>query len=238
MITRPTIESQQKIIAKLYSELGQRFTENPLVRETWDLMAGDLELQMTSLRSLGKSDWKELNVEVEGGHEKAARPLPASKISANIEGMPLHDCLAISLELEEPIILQYYARIIRLLRTKETGNALDLYITVKAHVTRLIRVVHLFSGDPLLSDRAQGLVERFEKAVQAPRIPEIPKRAASRRRTATKARPTRTRQIQAKKARKPARTRVSTLSRRSRKVTKASKPLVKKLGIRRRRVRR
>ncbi len=238
MITRATIESQQKIIARLYAELGQRFTENPLVCETWDLMAGDLELQIASLHSLRRSDWKALNAEVEAGHEKAARPLPTPTIPANIENAPLSDCIAISLELEEPVILQYYARIIRLLRTKETGNALDLYITVRSHVTRLTRVVHSFSGDPLLADRAQALVEHFEKAVQAPRIADIPKKAAARRRASTKARPTRTRKIQAKKARKTARTRVSSLSRRARKVSKSAKPLVKKLGIRRRRVRR
>jgi hypothetical protein len=45
---------------------------------------------------------------------------------------------------------------------------LDFYIVVKAHLARIARVIQAYSGDPLILQRSNMLLQQFEKDVQAP----------------------------------------------------------------------
>ena len=137
------------------------------------------------------------------------------------------------LDIEEPMILKVYAPLIRRLRAEWTERALDFYVMVKAHIARLARVVQAYSGDPALSQRCAILFHDFEKEVQEPAAIEIiPKKSARKR------------AIAARQVRKTVATRspkVAVAKRHTRaldKLAKRAKPLVKKIEIAKRRVRR
>jgi len=216
--------------SKLYAELGHRFSENTLVQETWLAMSHDLEQQSGALQSLTPAYWRQLKSQEDTltSHSQGSFKMPES-----IGNMPLLDAITLSLDLEEPIILKFYVPLIRLLRVNETNSALDFYILVKAHVTRLQRIVQSFSGDPILARRSVALMEAFEKEVQAP-APTI-----SAIRTASHSIPIKSKRTEkARKVHSGERARSKrSLSKHPRIVPKRAKPLVKKVGIRRSRAR-
>ena len=82
----------------------------------------------------------------------------ALRMPEKFEGTSLPAHLSVSLDLETPLILKFYAPLIRLLRSRETADALDFYIIVKAHVTRLMRIIQSFAGDPALIKRSSVLL--------------------------------------------------------------------------------
>jgi hypothetical protein len=111
--------------------------------------------------------------------------------------------------------------------------ALDFYVMVKAHITRVAQSVQLFSGDPALGQRCALLLQNFEKEVQEPvAIPERrPKRRANKSVPATRhARKTAVRKMRPVVKKEPVRSRV--------KIAKRAKPLVQKIKLAPRRARR
>jgi len=100
-----------------------------------------------------------------------------------IEGdISLTDSIDKAIQSEEAIILKIYVPLIRNLRKNWTGQALNFYIMVKAHIVGIKRVAEAFSGDPMVMRHAALLFQRFEKEIQEPEIEIIQKiKAASKR---------------------------------------------------------
>ncbi len=231
MSLRASIEKLQNIGSRLYSELSHRFSENALVREAWSAMSLDLEQQAGSLQAVAATYWRQLKPQ-EDAQTSAVQS--TFRVPESIENKSLLDAITLSLDLEEPIILRFYVPLIRLLRANEASRELDFYILVKAHVTRLQRIVHSFSGDPILSRRSDTLMETFEKEVQAPTVAPTAVRAASRATPMKSKRPGEARKARAaERARQP-----RPRGKHSRIVPKRAKPMVKKIGIRRNRAHR
>ena len=68
------------------------------------------------------------------------------------------------------------------MRKNWTGQALNFYIMVKAHIVGIKRVAEAFSGDPMVMRHATLLFQRFEKEIQEPEVEIIQKiKAASKR---------------------------------------------------------
>jgi hypothetical protein len=239
-----SIKDLQNKIIQRYLKLQHRFSENELIRELWGAMAHDVSQQVTSLSALPQSFWNQLKNEQDLALRAAAEAASHQSIE-NEEDQSLTDCFNSALCLEEPAILKVYAPLIRKLRENSTAPALDFYIVVKAHLARIARVTQSFAGDPLAIQRANSLLQAFEKEVQEPHIEarildkkkkatqlrarqepanEVRKIAAKVRKSAGKARKT------AEKARplaKPAKI-----------LHRRPKPMVKKVSISRRRARR
>jgi hypothetical protein len=198
-----SVKDLQNKIVQLYLKLEHRFSENGLIRELWSGMANDVSLQIRSLNALPPSFWNQLKkdqiLQLIAAAEVASRQSIEIK-----EDQSLMDCFNIALCLEEPAILKVYAPLIRRLRENSSAPALDFYIVVKAHLARIMRVTQSFSGDPAVVQRANSLLQAFEKEVQEPHIkiakPE-PKKALAghsakhtgpvqkQRKTSVKARP-------------------------------------------------
>src|SRR5207249_9011641 len=67
-------------------------------------------------------------------------------------------------------------------RKEWTDQALDFYILVNAHLTRLARLIGSTSGDPVLIKRCSDLVLQFERATQVPQSePSVTPKRADRR---------------------------------------------------------
>ncbi len=223
---------------QFYLKLAQSFNENPLIRDTWAAMAQDLELQAASLNRLQPRLWKMLRTE-----EEALLALLKDRSIlqslGNNEDRSLHSCFTHSLDFEEPLILGAYVRLIRLLRTEMSDQAIDFYIIVKSHIARISRMIQPFSVDPTLLQRAQNLQQHFEFGVQSPpakqaeaqkQVQHKKKRKLSRAPETRKSRNTRVESRAAK--------RTHPLSERVQRIAKRAKPLVRKMEIQRRRVRR
>jgi hypothetical protein len=226
-----SIKDLQNKIVQLYLALEHRFSENGLIRELWSAMANDVSQQIRSLNALPPSFWTQL-VKDQNLPLIAAAESASHQSIENEEDQSLGDCFSKALCLEEPAILKVYAPLIRRLRENSTAPALDFYIVVKAHIARITRVTQSFSGDPVIIQRANSLLQVFEKEVQKPRI-EVPlpekrkvlaKHSAKRKEPAQKHRKT---SAKARPLAKPAKI-----------LHRHPKPLVKKAAVARRRARR
>ncbi len=223
---------------QFYLQLAQFFEENPLIRETWNAMAQDLEQQAASLDGLPSPFWNMLKSD-----EKVLLDVTRECISLqtleNHEDRSLHHCYVRTLDIEEPLILRSYVPLIRLLRTEWSDHALDFYIMVKSHMARISRIIQPFSVDPVLLQRVHNLQLRFEFEVQAPVIAEVePPRKVARIKRAGSSRPGAVQKL--RKAPTASRTtkRALPLAKRAQHIVKRTKPLVHKLEISRRRARR
>lgn len=157
---------------QLYTDVAQVFSGNSLIRETWLSMARDLEQQVDSLQSLPHSFWSQLRDEEAGLRESIQSCWTPQPVESNPD-RTLRHFLVLSLDIEEPLILRVYVPLIRQLRAGWSGQELDLYIRVKAHVSRLLQVIRSYSGDPVSIQRAMSLFEAFERQVQVHNEPSV-----------------------------------------------------------------
>jgi len=164
-----SIKDFQNKIVQLYLKLEHRFSENGLIRELWSGMANDVSLQIRSLNALPPSFWNQLKKDQSLQLITAAEGASRQDIEIK-EDQSLMDCFNMALCLEEPAILRVYAPLIRRLRENPSAPALDFYIVVKAHLARIMRVTQSFSGNPAVVQRANSLLQAFEKEVQEPHI--------------------------------------------------------------------
>ncbi|MBN1568878.1 MAG: hypothetical protein JXA73_13600 [Acidobacteria bacterium] len=148
------------------------------------------------------------------------------------EDQPLVSCFEHALRLEEPTILKVYAPLIRRLRENLTAPALDFYIVVKAHLARISRETKAFSGDPVLIERSDSLLQAFEKEVQEPHI-EVQIHAGKK----PQVRHMGPGKVTVKKVQKAV-PKARPLAKRAKILHSRTKPLVKKVSIQRRRARR
>lgn len=226
-----SIKDLQNKIVQLYLQLEHRFSESELIRELWSAMANDVSQQIRSLNALPPSFWNQLKKDQNLPLIAAAEGASHQSIEKE-EDQSLMGCFNRALRLEEPAILKVYAPLIRMLRENSTAPALDFYITVKSHLARITRVTQSYSGDPAIIQRANSLLQVFEKEIQEPHI-EIPRpekkkalaeHSAKRKELAQKQRKT---SVKARPLAKPAKI-----------LHRHPKPLVKKASIARRRARR
>jgi hypothetical protein len=196
-----------------------------MIRESWQLMAQDMEQQAESLQTIPARFWVLLK-DAESALEKAVRENPDPGSLESADGRSMHGCFDRMLRFEEPVTLKVCAPLIRRLRTESRGHALDFYIMVKAHIARLIRLVQPFSGDPSFTQNAQRLLEAFEHEVQAPESP-LPAPPKKVRRRAAAGKP-----LQTKTARSTAK--APRTAERAKKLARHPQPLVGKIEIRRR----
>jgi hypothetical protein len=169
-----TITGLQDTVVQLYLHLEQHFRENQLIRDLWTAMAHDVAQQKRSMNMITASFWHKLKEEMDGVFGEISDHTKSHAID-NKEDQSLKSCFERALLLEEPTILKVYVPIIRKLRENWTEQALDFYIVVKAHLARVTRATQSFSGDPILIQRANLLLQRFEREVQEPQVPLVPK---------------------------------------------------------------
>lgn len=148
----------------------------------------------------------------------------------------LQEHMARALDLEERITTKIYAPLIYRLKADWTHRSSDFYIRVKAHITRLNRLILPCAGDPALIHRTNTLLEKFELEVQRPREPEIPVRKAKKLtrkkvRTAPKKAAKPKSSVTRKKVTEPARS----IKKRGKSAAKRAKPLIKNIKVSRRR---
>ncbi|MDR0311267.1 MAG: hypothetical protein LBJ21_06760 [Acidobacteriota bacterium] len=170
------IAERQNSLLQLYQKLEKRFEENNVIRTLWRDMAGDVSLQIQSLKSFPSSFWNQFKNAPDDGFESAVKSV--SPPPSDVTDISLRNSFELSLQMAEPVVLKIYARVIRLLRKNSTAPALNFYILVKAYVARLVRTTNSFAGDPLLIRRAELLMLELEREAQEP-SPEI-KALASR----------------------------------------------------------
>jgi hypothetical protein len=176
---RGSLSQLQRAVAKFYFQLQQRFEGNVLVSSMWAAMGNDLQEQVESLSKLPPSFWQSLTKQ-EKVLSNAVELIPPLN-GENLAGS-LRSHLTRTVDIEEPIILNVYARLIRPLRVEWTELALDFYVEVKAHLARVARSIQLYSGDPALIQRCAVLLQSFEKGVQGPAIiEEIPVRPSRKK---------------------------------------------------------
>ncbi len=226
-----SITALQDTVVQLYLELEHRFKENQLIRDLWSAMAHDVAQQKRSMNVLSTSFWNQLKSEKNGVFEDVSES-SIKQVVEKKEDQSLRSCFELALLFEEPTILKIYVPIIQKLRENWTDQALDFYIIVKAHLARIMRVTQLFSGDPVIIQRSNLLLQRFEREVQEPKAVPKPKprktpvaQAAKKRQAAKSQKP-----VLAKQA--PA------LAKHAKSHHKRTKPLVEKINLRRRRIRR
>lgn len=229
----------QKKQARFYFDISERFRENSLVCEKWRAIGVGLEKQSEVLKALPLSFWKEIDRQEVRSLLKAVAGALNSEHADSSTLNPLRNCFARCLDSEEPVILEIYAPLLRTLKAHWTDRALDWYIMVRSHLTRLIQLIEPFCGEPALSRRCALLVERFETAlnqaaVQAAAKQGIGKPARKPRKAA--------RRIPARDsaaARKTARSskvvpRRKSLRAGQHRIPKSPKPLIGKVRLRRR----
>jgi hypothetical protein len=230
MSLQGSITELQDTAKKLYLKLEQRFKENGLIREIWSEMAHDISQQKSSLKALPKSFWNQMKKNRNDLLE-ATIPYVRHQITENTNDISLNGCFELALQFEEPTILKIYVPIIRALREDRANQSLDLYIIVKAHLTRIVSMTGSFSGDPVIIQRSSLLLQSFEKEIQEyqfaiisietkARAARVKKRKAPARKTQKRTKPT------------------AALAKRSKTHHRRAKPLVKKVEIQRRRARR
>lgn len=224
-------ELQEKLI-KLYLDLEHRFKENQLIRDLWSAMAHDVAQQRHSMGLLPRSFWHRL----QDGRDIVSEPI-SGIIMQNVDNegdKSLRSCFDRALLFEEPATLKIYVPIIRKLRENWTGQALDFYIMVKAHLARIARATQAFAGDPMILRRSSLLLQHFEKEVQEQHVVIMPPA-----RKGQKAQPARRTGKHAAKPQKKAPPRKApSLTKRAKSHRTRTKPLVKKINIRQRRARR
>ncbi len=163
------ITELQNTVVKLYLKLEHRFKENGLIRDLWSAMAHDISQQINSLKALPPSFWNQLKKDQDGLLETIIKKAQ-QQVDEKTEDLALRNCFELALSLEEPTILKIYVPIIRSLRKNSTNPALDFYIMVKAHLARITRETESFSGDPIIIQRSNSLLQSFEKEIQEPQI--------------------------------------------------------------------
>lgn len=223
-----SITELQNAVVQLYLDLQTRFIENRMISELWSAMAHDITQQISSLNALPSSFWRRLKNEREG----LAETISASSRSRSAEKIldrSLRGCFEHSLHIEEPLILKAYIPIIRSLRENQANQSLDFYIMVKAHLARISRVTQAFSGDPIVIQHSNLLLQNFEKEVQEPQVPVVLEKKNTHISTA----PSRT-----KSSRTTAKHVSLPLSKRPLNRTGRTKPLVDKVELRHRRAHR
>jgi len=162
------IVEHQNLLLQLYRKLEERFEENSVIRTLWRDMAGDVSLQIQSLKSFPPSLLNQFKNTRDNGFESAVKNVLSQPV--DVTDISLRDGFEVSLRLTEPVVLKIYARLVRSLRKNSTAPALNFYILVKAYVARLVRTTESFAGDPMLNRRAQLLLLGFEKEVQEPAL--------------------------------------------------------------------
>jgi hypothetical protein len=225
MSLRASLAKQQRKGARFFVDLAQCFHENALIRESWEAMARDLDQQADSLQSIPARFWTGLR-DAERVVAAAVNSCPTPEAPPAAGDHSLLHCFDLALQFEEPLTLTVYAPLIRRLRKESRGHALDFYVMVKAHLTRMLRLIQPFAGDPRLIQRAGGIIESFEREVQAPEAvavapPALKKAAQTGRKSSVR----------------PAATGKTALTGRAEKVARRSKPLVGKINLRRGRAR-
>ena len=185
-----SIKEVQNNIEKLYLNLEQRFNENKLIRDLWSQMAKNVSQQVHSLHDLPKSFWIRFKKDQVELIEKIKTDIKPQ--SFEIEGdISLSDSIDKAIQSEEAIILKIYVPLIRNLRKNWTGQALNFYIMVKAHIVRIKRVAEAFSGDPIVMRHAALLFQKFEKEIQEPEVEIIQKiKSASKSKPASRGKKT------------------------------------------------
>ncbi len=229
-LQRSIIEIQDTA-KNLYLKLEQRFKGNTLIRDLWSEMAHDVSQQKSSLKDLPKPFWNQMKRNRDD-HLEATIPYVRHQVVENVNDISLNGCFELALQFEEPTILKIYIPMIKALRENWANSSLDLYIVVKAHVARIVRMTGSFSGDPVIIQRSSLLLQSFEREIQEPQQPgKIP--------VATKAHAGRDRKLKepARKAKKSINA-TAALAKRSKTRHHRAKPLVKKVEIQRRRARR
>lgn len=215
----------QKNGADLYLQMAEFFTENAVVRAGWTELARDLEHQADTLRTLPAAFWNQLRadeVAIKAAVERCATG------ARNCTTHSLSGCFAQALAFEEPLILNTYVPLIRILRTGSlTSHGLDFYILVKAHVARLVRMIEPFSSDPAVLQRAHSLLEQFEREVQQPAVDATAVQQVKAPKNRKRVRPAAAEQSKQIHTRAPRPKNIS-----------AAKRLVKKLGLPRRQAQR
>ncbi len=227
---RASIAKLQRAAAKRYFALQQHFVGNNLVSETWGAMARDWIAQAESLKKLPSAFWLSLRDE----EKKLARAAESQLSEFNGTDTPgLTASLALALSQEEPIVLTLYAPLIHCLRSNWTDLALDCYVLIRLHLSRLTRFIQAYAGDPALNQRCTQLLANFEKEVQ--KTDEIPAKASSKKTR----KPLRSKRHQkAVLARHSLRTEKARPNSSRVRIAKHAKRIVKKLEMSRRRARR
>ena len=227
-----SIKDLQSKLAKLYLKLEQHFSENSLILDLWSAMANDVTQQAQDLNALPQSFWNQLKKEHNLGLIEVIDGFPKQTIEIE-EDLSLRGCFNSALLLEEPTITKVYAPLIRRMRKNLTAPSLDFYIAVKAHIARITRATRSFSGDPIIIQQSNSLLQSFEKEVQEPHI-EVLKSSKKKKVSAKKiAKP----QKSARKSLK-IRAKARPLAKPTKILHRRSKPLVKKVRIASRRARR
>jgi hypothetical protein len=225
-----SITDLQNAAIKVYLKLAHRFKDNTLIGELWNAMANDVSQQKSSLKAFPSSFWKQLQKSY-GELNEAVIPYVRHQISENTDDMSLKDCFELTLQFEEPTILKLYVPIILTHRENKTNVALDFYIMVKAHLTRIARVTGSFSGDPIIMQRSNLLLQRFERAVQETSIRKaLQENKVQAKRSLSRKESQKTSQKTLRKS--------GALAKRAKTLHHRTKPLVKKVELQRRRVQR
>jgi len=232
---RGSLSQLQRAVAKIYSQLQQRFEGNYLVSSVWAAMGHDLHAQVESLKKLPPSFWQSLKNQEKELARAAELVYPVYPANADWRSGSLRSCLTQTIDLEEPIILKVYAPFIRRLRSEWTEHALDFYVIVKAHIARVAHSIQLFSGDPALSLRCAVLLHSFEKEVQEP--PEVEVAPSKRKKSAKKSAPAKPKTNKAAVRRAPASAKKRPIGPLD-KIKKHAKPMVRKIKLAPRRARR
>jgi hypothetical protein len=232
MSLQGAITELQDRIVKLYLDLEQGFRENQLVRDLWSAMAQDVTQQKHSMSAIPHSFWNKLKDE-QDGFSRAVSEI-RKQTTENKEDQSLRSCFERTLIYEEPTTLRIYVPIIRKLRDNWTDQALDFYIMVKAHLTRITRVTQAFAGDPLVIQRSSLLLQQFEKEVQEPHAAAEPTRLKARAAHT----PEKKEKLPAKPHRKALPKHAPALAKHAKSHHGRSKPLVKKIALQPRRARR
>jgi hypothetical protein len=228
-----SIKELQNTIVQIYLKTEQRFSENSLIRDLWSKMAHDVSQQISSMDALPHSFWSQLKPEDGGISIEFANGVRHQNIE-NEEDPSLRSCFERALQFEEPTILKIYIPLIRKLRENLTSPALEFYIMVKAHLTRIVRVTQTFSGDPIIIQRANRLLETFEKEVQEP--PHVDAVVSTRKNAHTTPPAAKSKEA-AKKPQKAAK-KTGAMQKGTAILHNHPKRLVKKVGLSRRRARR
>lgn len=228
---RVSLSKLQRAAAKYYLQLQQRFAVNGLVSEMWGSMGQDLLAQAEGIKKLPSAFWLSLQKR-EAELSRAAESV-CTRFSAENDGT-LTACLSRTFDLEEPIILSIYAPLIRRLRTDWTEVALDLYVLLRARIVKLARLIETYAGDPALCQRCAVLLVNLDKEVQEPREVALSRKGKTSRKSAGPVK----RPVKAVIERSKLDAAEKSPARQCDRIAKRAKPLVKKIGITRRRARR
>ena len=240
MNLRASLAKVQGLGTRFYLELAKHFDQNALIRDTWIKMAEDFQNQASSLKELRPLFWRELHTAEKTLFTvtKETDDLLRTQLSTLPLEWSLQVCFTRTLGFEEPIIIKVYGPLLHRLRKAGTDHALDFYIMVNAHVTRLTRLIQSFSGDPVLIERCSALLHGFEKAAHGPPPEPVTLTKTRHKKADARHAPVPSVKMAPKTLSGSRKKSARPLSKRSKVVSKRRKSLVKNLDLRRRRVRR